>query len=530
MSQLKIAFVLDGNSELSDQEYKSVIQKIRYNLYELRNFSFQEDINFSLAFVKYGESSPAVLYDLDTFSINKENQVSIFQQAQESDLKDFFCLVKYSETGFEPSKVMSLVKNPAKQKPVKAQKPLEEQKQKSKDSKFLKIIILVLICCIILTALPSVFYLIKQNIRVYKKVYTGDGDRLILRTEPAQGADELIRLNEDEVVQLLSDDGYWAYVEYHGFSGYVKSQYLIEAKRKDYIIDNPDSMYNYGLACLNFDNQPQDGESWIKKAADQGLLLAQWEMKKIYREDEVQNLYWLETVAQNNSPYEMILIPRWIHEQRLADEAGNSEVVNKYEAKINERSKNIDDIKFAALSKLAWEYLDKDPDKAGEYFLQSFKWGKFTDGEFIESLVNKFEGQKRIEWLEKAYAVGSTTAAWELAEYYWEEGNQGNAVTCYESCYNANYKKSDSAGRIYDYYKKSNSKEAFKWLQRAFDTAYSGDYYYYAYYLGKAYEYGEGCEVSYYNAMNYYKIAKAMYPQAENDYNRVYNNYYYYYW
>ena len=139
MSQLKIAFVLDGNSELSDQEYKSVIQKIRYNLYELRNYSFQEDINYSLAFVKYGESSPAVLYDLDTFSINKENQVSIFQQAQESDLKDFFCLVKYSETGFEPSKVMSLVKNPAKQKPVKAQKPLKEQKQKSKDSKFLKI-------------------------------------------------------------------------------------------------------------------------------------------------------------------------------------------------------------------------------------------------------------------------------------------------------------------------------------------------------------------------------------------------------
>ena len=541
MNQLKIAFVLDSNGELLPAEQKIVIQQIRYCLYELRNSSFDDDCNYSLGFIKYGQPSQVSLYDLDSFSINKQNQDSIFQESDEQSLKDFDRVIKYSQTSFEPSQVMKVIKNPVKAEQAEQTtqtektdqtKKSEKSKKSKKSPRVIGIIISTIAVCLILSSLPLIFYLIRQGSSSYKKVYTGDGDRLILRTEPDIAASELLRLNEGEVVRIAEEGMYWDQVEYHGFVGYVKNQYLEKATQKEYVIENPDSMFNYGVACLNYENLPQDGETWIKKAADSGLLQAQWEMKKINREDDVQNLYWLKRVAENTYPYEYTLIEEWRVKREEALARGETEIANKYTAKTDERNKWITDIYFAAFTKLAYEYLDTDPSLAGEYYWKSRNWGTDSDLDFIETLVEKFEGDEKIKWLEKAFAIGSTKAAWELASYYNENDDYANAIVCYETCYKNYFERSYSAGYIYKYYKKTNAKEAFKWLEKAFNSSYSysNDYYYYAYYLGDAYENGKGCDVSYSSAMKYYKIAKAVYQQAEEAYDRVYNKVYYYYY
>ena len=537
MNQLKIAFVLDSSGNLLPAEYKFVIQHIRYCLYELRNSAFDDDCKYSLSFVKYGAHSEVSLYDLDSFSINKQNQDSIFQECDAQNLKDFDCVINYSSTSFEPSQVMKLVKNPPKQKETKSQKTAATEKtttapksEKSKKSaKPLKIIIPTIAVCLILSLLPLLFYLVKGGMSKYQKVYTGDGDRLILRTEPDVSSIELLRLNEGEVVRIVQENDYWSQVEYHDFVGYVKNQYLTKASKKEYKIENPDSLFNYGVACLNVGTLWLDGEPWIKKAAEQDLLQAQWEMKKIKREDTEENLYWLKAIAANGYPYEYTLINEWTQKRDIAQSRGETEIANKYTAKIDERKQLVKDISFAAFTRLADEYLDINPSLAGEYYLESRKWGTDTDLDFLETLVDKFEGDERIKWLEKAYALGSTKAAWELAVHYDETGDYGNAVACYETCYKNYYKRTDAAGYLYKYYKKTNSKEAFKWLERAFSSSYynSNDYYYFAYYLGDAYENGKGCEVNYYYALSYYKIAKEVYTQAQEAYDRVY---YYYYW
>lgn len=532
MNQLKIAFVLDSNGELLPAEKKIVIQQIRYCLYELRNSSFNDDCNYTLAFVKYGQASSVPLYDLDTFSINKDNQDSIFVETDEENLKNFDRVIKYSQTSFEPSQVMKLIKNPGKnEKTKKADK--SEKSEKGKKTKktpiVLGIIITIIAVCLIFSSLPLAIYMVRQNISHYKKVYTGDGDRLILRTEPDTSASELLRLNEDEVVRVVEEDLYWDQVEYHGFIGYVKNQYLQKALSNEYEITNPDSMFNYGVACLNFGDLPQNGETWIKKAADSNLLQAQWEMKKIYREDDVENLYWLKRVADNSYPYEYKLINEWTGKRDIAQARGETEIANKYIGKIDERNQWIKDIYFAAFTRLAREYLDTNPALAGDYYWKAKEWGD-VDLDFIETLIDKFEGDEKITWLEKAFSLGSTKAAWELASYYDKNGDYAKALVCYETCYKNYYERSESAGYIYKYYKKTNSKEAFKWLERAFNSSYyySSDYYYYAYYLGDAYENGKGCEVSYSNALKYYKIAKDYYSQAQEAYNRVYDYYYWY--
>ncbi len=520
MPQLKIAFLLDSASNLLPSEQKFVIQQIRYCLYELRNSSFNDNCSYSLAFVKSGESSQISLYELDTFSINKQNQDSIFQQADEANLKDFYRVIKYSQTGFKPEQVMKLIKNPVK--------PQKETKKK-KSPVLLKILIPILAACLILSSLPAIFYLINLNSVVYKRVYTGDGDTLLLRAEPKSVdlTDILLRLNEGEVVQIITEGGYWAHVEYHGFVGYVTSQYLIEAKASDYVITNPASMYAYGLACREYDDFSEDGITWIKNAAFKNLLQAQWKLRDIYRENDSEYLFWLHAVAENGAPYEEIIINELKNSRDIADQNGRSNVVEKYNIKIEEEEKIIKDIKFAALSKLAWEYLDKDPEKAGDYYLKSLEYGTFSESDFYNSFTEKLEGEQRIQWLEKAYVYGIPAAAFELASYYDENGDFANALACYRTSYDNNYARTSSALYIYKYYKKTNPDEAFKWLQRAFDSSYtySMDYYYSAYYLGDAYEYGKGCDIDYSKALKYYGIAKDYYSQAQTAYNRIYNYY-----
>ena len=550
MNQLKIAFVLDSNGNLLPAEYQSLIQNIRYCLYELRNSSFDDDCQYSLSFVKNGEPSEVSLYDLDTFSLGKQNQDSIFQGCDLQNLKGYDFVFYYSNTHFEPSKVMQFINNSQEKeapektvtpektaepketvKPEKTPKP-EKIKKSRKPVNPLKIIIPIIAACLILTLIPLISHSVKQEISTYKKVHTGDGDRLILRTEPDRSASELLRLNEGEVVRIITEGEVWSNVEYHDFLGYVKNEYLADATKEEYQIVNPDSMYNYGLACINTKNILLDGEAWIKKASDQNLLQAQWELKRINRDDDEKNLYWLKAVAENSNPYEYTLIDEWTQSRDMAEARGETDIAKNFDSKIKERNQWVKDIYYAAFTRLANEYLDSNPSLAGDYYLKSEEWSDYPDLDFIETLAEKFTGAEKIKWLEKAYSLGRTSVAWQLAAYYEQIGNDAKAIEYYKIDYkNSTYDSEYIAEEIYNLYKKTNQKEAFKWLQNGYNASpwYSAKRYYLAYLLGDAYEYGKGTEVDYYNAMSYYKIAKEVYEQAEDAYNRVYNYYYYWY-
>ena len=120
METIKIAFVLDHKSSLSNEEYDAIIKNIRYSLYELRDLSFKKGYNFSWGFLELSEQSAdntkseaVKIFALDTFSINQNNQNQLFEKKSESALNGFDRIIKYSQNAFAPEEVIQAVSNPA---------------------------------------------------------------------------------------------------------------------------------------------------------------------------------------------------------------------------------------------------------------------------------------------------------------------------------------------------------------------------------------------------------------------------------
>lgn len=152
----------------------------------------------------------------------------------------------------------------------------------------------------------------QKNKDIYE-VYTGDGDRLSLRETPDTTSKSNIILmlvdRERMIVNEYGDD--WCQVNYHGIEGYVKTEWIrkVDEKNPDYEIQRPDMLYDYGLAVVSRKINESSGWDYIKRAASEGSIAAQWEIYKALTNEDDSDLSYaareqLNIIVNNSLSYE----------------------------------------------------------------------------------------------------------------------------------------------------------------------------------------------------------------------------------
>ncbi len=380
---------------------------------------------------------------------------------------------------------------------------------------------------------------------VYKSVYTGDGDRLILRDAPSRSGLELLRLNEGEVLKVLeeniadAENELWDKVVYHGFEGYVHTEYLSEGTEENYEITNPDTMYTYGKALLQNNLEDEhDGYYWIQTAADSGEITAQWEMFKFYdngafpkiEKDPDKALEYLLAIDSNENPYEQEEALYCKNKAAEVEASGNNELVEKYKAKAAKKESDVKVVRRSAAKKLSQWYFSSNIDLASEYYKKALSYGLEGDGDYMYSLAigTELNETESLEWLKKASALGHYNSTDVLATYYWNQNIYDEALKWFKEATKLTNSAEPSyyCGWIY-YHQYKNYSSAFSYFYKAYQSYdYTDEFYRACYYLGWCYEYGQGTYESDYYALDFYNLARGHVSNADEAYNRVYNRLY----
>ncbi|MBQ9538689.1 MAG: hypothetical protein IJU95_05420, partial [Treponema sp.] len=280
--------------------------------------------------------------------------------------------------------------------------------------------------------------------RTYKKVYTGDSDRLIMRTEADAGAEELIRLNEGEVVESLEPGDEWEKVVFHGFEGYVHSEYLVPSSKEEYVLVNPDTMYTYGKACLqrNFvDMDGHDGYWWIEQAAANGELTAQWEMYRFYENGSFPSiernpekaLEYLRDIDLNAQSVEEKNIVRYREMADKFESSSQKELAEKLSVKADEKERDIKAVRRQAEKRLSELSFDDDIDAASEYYKKAMDLGLDGDADYMYSLAEELgsDDEAGIYWLKEASDRYHFNASYKLGNYYFHKRDDHDSALTY---------------------------------------------------------------------------------------------------
>lgn len=331
---------------------------------------------------------------------------------------------------------------------------------------------------------------------------------------------------------VLKKESKWSKIDYHGLIGYVHNEYLVPSSKSEYQITNPDSMYTFGKACVFNEINFEQGYEWIKKAAEQNLISAQWELARKAEDDGNSDEYenWLLEIDENISCYEDELCEKYRQTAKNLSTTSQKELMEKFVEKAADKEKNVKAIRRQAEKKLSEFYLKSDIDAASEFYKKAIDYGLAPDNEYMYNLAAETElnDEDSIQWLAKASGNGYVKASLFLGEYYYNRKNYDSALKYFSrvSYYNgalAPY----YCGKIY-YEHKGNYYYAVNYFRDAvYSNDYSNEYYLACYELGVCYEYGRGVYASNQNALSYYQKAKNRVKQAKTAYDRLYSEVYY---
>jgi len=569
MNLQDILFICDGEECLKKTDFW---KQMRLSIYELRNSSFKCDVRARISFliVSDDQNSELKFLDLDTFALSKESQPTLFSKLSWKDIKDYLnkqpqegqersigvFYLKSSETSLElkdDAEFCSLLK----EKSVKAttvrsvaadnysskiRKVINTKigERKSAKKLFSKKIAVGFAAAIFVAAIVSCAPILARQIKrmslKYEKVYTGDGDRLIMRSEPNVDSQEIIRLHEDEVVQIVKrgdkksgEDGEWDQVNYHGLTGFCHNDFFVPAKERDYFISNPDAKFLYGMACCKFLSPTNvDGWEWIKRASDNGVVRAAWELARHYENDQNLSVYsdfassdlaysYLVKIDEGSNFVEEQNVALWRDKAKEYKDSGEDKLAKKFTNKANELEADVRTIRQQAARRLSEIFYRKSKfDLASNYYKKALKLGLKPKGDYMYNLAVEFEPYNSDYefWLKKASDNGHGRASYLLADIKWDAIECREAIKYYSRSYNAGYEKEKSAyyaGLIYWNDLKAYS-SAFAWFERVVDLHWlriggSKEYYMSCFALGQCYENGYGCPKSVYRALDYYRRA-----------------------
>lgn len=568
MPTQEVLFISENND--FDNDFYS---QLRLFLYELRSSAFRQNLSVSLGFCTLKSTDTLALekiqfQELDNFSISKQNQTELFQPIK---IESLHCWLKDFEStpnAFPPKIIylkkpdtQSLLINLTTSLLVRQKKVVLKEiditkktqiargvtgtirKEATKFGRLItkKSVAIVAAVCLGI-ALISCMPLLVQKIILsrieYQKVYTGDGDRLILRKEGSLAADEIVRLNEDECVQVVEKGGEWTQVNYHGLTGFCHSEYLVEATKEEYVITNPDSKFSYGKACIRFLQQTEvNGYEWIQQAADDGVLRAKWALYGYYdkgtdviAKDEYRSLEILKNIySYSNNCAEENEIRQWKQLATKYDNSGNKELAKKYTEKAKDRERNINEIRQQTAKKFSDYYFKSDVPASARYYKEALEKGLKADKDIIQTfaLSDKLDRIGKKFWVDKAIESGNGKVAFAYAQEC-EEASPTDSVTYYKKAYNLGYKKADVAYLLAVYYMNNEDyKSCATWLTNVVNQKeYTDAYYECCYVLGVFYEAGRGVTQNLHTALNYYGNAYDKEDEASKGYNRVYKKLY----
>ena len=427
MTSQDIVFVAVG-----ELDQKSVESALRRSVYTLRDYSFKKNIPVRIAFCSLMNRDDIQLsfYNLDDFAF--KSGTSYFTSSGKIGLYDFLDerhggplpLVVYLGGGkssvTEKAVYVSIKENEWQNIPKKIEKALNRPSPLKQ-----KVLLWTEVACLGLFAIICgvVSYKIKHNpVKInpnvvqkdkidYVRVYTGDGDRLILRVAGEEDAPEIMRINEDEVLARLSDNGVWTEVEYHGLHGYVHSQWLTttyEKNKKTYTVNEYNyeirdtaALYAFGKAALE-QGYTELGTSYIKKAADANLISAKWEL---YKQNNDVGL--LKEIDKAENIYEETLITYYEKRAEVEEKVNNKKTLaDKFRRMAFEQRQNESAIKRQAAKKLSEYYMNKgDVHKAAEYYETAIERGLKGDDDYMYNLAKKIdpnlESAESRKWYEK---------------------------------------------------------------------------------------------------------------------------------
>ncbi len=567
-----VLFVLDEKRLSCEEELWAVLRK---SLYVLRKFSFKKNINLSVAFASLdGSGELLALHDFDTFAFEAEKRNSYFNFGIPA-LKDSFSSITtsysqlvvflsggegsvnpaqkealFSQAAFKDALTINLNKSEWKNLPEKLNEAFSSKKNavRSKFSKKNLIVASVSVaalCVLVALAILATSLLgsgsggkaFGKKI-VYKKVYTGDGDRLILRKEASLDSSEILRLNEGEAVVFVSEEDGFDKVSYHGFTGFVRSGWLVPAEKEEYPITDPDSMFAYGKACHLHNLEDVSPYEWIQKAACCGLIAAQWEMYRIYengssyeiQKDAEKASEYLELAYNNSVPYETKEAERFRASAKRFEAEGDKEAAKKFNSKADEKERTVKLTSRQVAKELSFANLGSDSSLASNYYKKALEYGLSGDADYMHSLAENlgFESDDGIWWLKKASELGKYESSLELGSYYFDRSKWDSSLYYFKAASKQNVGAVAPYSCAFIYYeKKSDYYSAVTWFKTAAAANDGSESYYLANYaLGVCYEFGRGVSVDEYKALDYYAKARGHVSDADKSYKRLYKEIY----
>lgn len=426
MSCQSVVFVTVG-----EIDNKSIEPDLRRSLYSLRDYSFKKNVPVQIAFSSLlnKDDTPLNFHDLDSFAF--KTGAAYFSSSGKIGLYDFIDdskgsplpLIVYLGGGkssvTEKAVYVSVKENDYKSLPKKIERALNRPSPLKQ-----KVLLWTEVACLALFAIicgvisikiknkkTELLTVVEQVDKIdYVRVYTGDGDRLILRVSGDENAPEIMRITEDEVLARISDNGVWTEVEYHGLHGYVHSQWLTTTYEKNnktytitdknYEIKEPIPQYAFGKAALE-QGYSAIGMSYIKKAAEANLISAKWEL---YRQNNEVSL--LKEIDKEKEPYEEKIITYYEKRAEVEEKVNhNNKLADKFRRMAREQKENEEAIKRQAAKKLSEYYFDSDIKKAAEYYENAIYRGLKGDDEYMYKLAlkldPKLESAESRKWYEK---------------------------------------------------------------------------------------------------------------------------------
>ncbi len=565
-----VIFLCDKDEYLSNSNFW---KQMRLSLYDLRNFAFNHETSVRVNFSVISETSNADFdfHDFDTFSISKEKQEGLFSKHSWNDLKTFIkngksseldyslkiIYLKSSDTSpelFEDTELYSILKLQRVRMTTVRSAAINDysasihkivNKKTTNIGKIFSKKAVGFLCAgifiaAVISCIPIFVRQHESNSIKYEKVYTGDGDRLIMRKEPSKDAREIIRLYENEVVQIVNRGDEWDEVNYHGLRGFCHNEYFVTAEKNGYIITNPEAKFLYGMSCLKYiDSSDIDGIKWIQEAAEEGVIKASRELVDYYNGSDYLNE--LLRIDQSTNSIEDRNIILWKEQADGYKKQDNKELYKKFTNKSKELETEVKTIRQWTADHLSKYYYGNNNNLASSYYQRAIELGLKPSNDYMYNLARcaDLSYEESVRWLAKASDDGHGKSSYELGEKKIDDGAYREAIKYYGRAYDYGYNKEKSAYNVALIYWNifSEYSSAFSWFLKVIDinNTYSREYCDACYALGQCYENGWGCYQDVYGAMNYYEKASTganARSGAKEAYDRLYNQYggYYSWW